>query len=203
MSRALNAGRGARIGALLTLMLVALAAYGDAARDPVERFESTLIESMRVSSTQTFQQRKALIGAMVDSSFDLDIVTRAMIGVYWADLSASERAGLKSRIRDYAITTLTARFVDYDGERFVANDSAKIDERFERVRSTFVAADGEQTQLDYVVLSGVGGMRIVNVYFDGVSGTDIQRGEFAVFLREGGASRLMAKLDELIAAQSR
>ena len=40
--------------------------------------------------------------------------------------------------------------------------------------------------------------RIINICFGGVSGTDIQRAEFEVFLRDGGATRLRERLDELI-----
>lgn len=194
--------------AIFGLVLCALSnswtfASGPPTRVPVTRFEAALIESMRLSATRTLAERKQLLATMVDQSFDLTTVSRAVIGSYWEGLSASERAGLSQRIRDYAITTLATRFVNFEGERFEARDSASLDAHHARVRSIFIGATGRQTQLDYVVRRNDDEHRIVNVYFDGVSGTDIQRGEFAVFLREGGAARLMAKLDELIEAQGR
>ena len=192
---------------IYSLIIVAAAATfavsASDVREPVRRFEAALIESMRQSATHDLIQRKQHLASMVDQSFDLGVISRAVIGSYWDDLSEHERHGLSARIRDYAITTLAVRFINYQGERFEAKGEPPVDGDHVQVRSQFVDARGHRTQLDYVVLSGDHGPRIINVFFDGVSGIDIQRGEFAVFLRDGGAARLMSKLDELIAAQSK
>ncbi len=72
-----------------------------------------------------------------------------------------------------------------------------------RIKSRFSGPDTE-VSLDYIVRRGNNGdWRISNVWFSGVSGTDIQQKEFASFLRKGGAQRLITKLDEIILGLSK
>ena len=71
-------------------------------------------------------------------------------------------------------------------------------DKLARLSGMFVAADGDSTALTYDVRRHEDRWRIINISFDGVSGTDIQRAGFEVFLREGAAARLRDKLDALI-----
>ena len=58
--------------------------------------------------------------------------------------------------------------------------------------------DGDVTALTDDVRRQGNSWRIINISFGGVSGSDTQCAEFEVFLRDGGATLLSEKLDELI-----
>jgi ABC-type transporter MlaC component len=104
------------------------------------------------------------------------------------------------RINEYAIATLASRFSRFDNERFSDPVVRAKRDNLTRLSGKFIAADGDSTVLTYDVRRRGDRWRIINILFDGVSGTDIQRAEFEVFLRDGGAARLRDKIDALIHA---
>jgi len=188
------------IGALLAAAPLLAARADEEPLSPVQRFQQTLIEAMRDGERLGFEGRRARMQALVDEAFHVPRIARAIIGRHHEALSAAEREALAERIRAYAVATLASRFARHDGERFEAPRLRAREGGRARASSRFLSASGGATALDYALLDDGGGWRILNVWFDGVSGTDIQRAEFEAFLRDGGAERLKAKLDELIAA---
>jgi ABC-type transporter MlaC component len=192
-------GRVLAASVLVALALALEPAAAETPRDPVSRFEQGLLQAMRSADDGQPRRRHDALQRMLEGSFDLAAVAREVIALHWDSLQAPTREALTARIRDYAVAVLADRFVGYSSERFEPQVESPLDDRHTRVRSLFVDADGDTTQLDYVVRDTAVGPRIVNVYFDGVSGTDIQRREFAAFLREGGAQALLRRLDALIA----
>jgi phospholipid transport system substrate-binding protein len=193
-----RAVRGWTASLLFLAVVSADVALADDPQAPVLRFQDALISAMKDGERVGFAGRRERMEAMVDSSFDLRAVTRAIIGRHYESLTRAQRAELGQRVRRYAVTTFAARFSRYEGERFEPTNVRAVDAESARVSGRFMSAGGSATDLGYAVHRSAAGWRIVNVWFDGVSGTDIQRAEFEVFLRNGGVERLKGKLDELI-----
>jgi len=170
---------------------------------PVRKFQAALLYIMKQGQTLGFEGRKQYLAPMIDESFDLPYITRVVIGRYWDQLTASERRLLAERIREYALATLASRFSEHDGQSFIMGSLTPVSESIMRIKSRFSGPDTD-VALDYIVRRDNNGVwRISNVWFSGVSGTDIQQKEFASFLRKGGAQRLIAKLDEIISGLSK
>lgn len=184
--------------ALCSFIVAPAAPADDGPLGPVTRLQETLIGMMKDGPTIGFPGRRDRADAVVDQVFDVPQVTRAVLGRHYAGLTPAERGALGRRVRAYAVATLASRFTRYDGERFDGTRVSRTDGGQARAKSRFLGAGGRATSLDYLLLRDGPRWRIVNVWFDGVSGTDIQRAEFEVFLRDGGASRLITRLDELI-----
>lgn len=166
---------------------------------PVDRLQSTLTDAMKGGEQLGFDGRRKLIEPMMDQVFDLAAITRRIIGRWWDDLDDAMRDALSQRLRRYAVATLASRFDAHDGERFETGEVREVTPDTVTVRSRFHRPADPAVQLDYALRQGSAGWRIVDVWFDGVSGTRIQHDEFAAFLRRGGARELVQRLDEVIA----
>jgi ABC-type transporter MlaC component len=135
----------------------------------------------------------------MDAAFDMDAISRRIIGRWWDGLDDAMRAALAQRLRRYAVAVLASRFDAHDGECFETGELREVTADTVTVCSLFHRPADPPVQLDYALLRGAAGWRIVDVWFDGVSGTRIQHDEFAAFLRRGGAEQLLRRLDEVSA----
>jgi len=192
------------LGAMLVILsLFSAPGYSaEQAQQPVQQFQNALLHVMQHGKVLGFAGRKQYLGPRVSAAFDLPYISRAIIGRYWKQLSPADRRHLASQIRDYALATLASRFDSYGGQSFIAGTQKPAANKSIHIRSRFKGPDTD-VPLDYMVhRDGSDQWRIRNVWFDGVSGTDIQQQEFSALLRDGGVARLTAKLDEIIAALS-
>jgi phospholipid transport system substrate-binding protein len=187
------------LAALLIAASVLTAARAAEPTGPVEHLQSTLIEAMRGGERLGFNGRRDLIAPAMDAAFDMDAISRRIIGRWWDGLDDAMRAALVQRLRRYAVAVLASRFDAHDGERFETGELREVTADSVTVRSLFHRPADPPVQLDYALLRGAAGWRIVDVWFDGVSGTRIQHDEFAAFLRRGGAEQLLRRLDEVSA----
>lgn len=165
---------------------------------PVLGFQQALITTMKEGASLGFAGRKSRMQMLVNENFDMQAITRAVIGRHYAQMAATERESLRVRINEFAIATLASRFSRFDNERFAEPAVRATRDDRARLSGEFIAGDGDVTALTYDIRQQGKRWRIINISFGGVSGTDIQRAEFEVFLRDGGATRLSEKLDELI-----
>jgi phospholipid transport system substrate-binding protein len=187
------------LAALLIAASVSIAAHASEPTIPVERLQATLIEAMRGGERLGFDGRRKLVEPAMDQVFDLAAITRQIIGRWWDGLGEAMRDTLAQRLRRYAVAVLASRFDAHDGERFETGEVRELAPDTVTVRSRFHRPADPPVQLDYALFRGAAGWRIVDVSFDGVSGTRIQHDEFAAFLRRGGAKELVQRLDEVIA----
>jgi hopanoid biosynthesis associated membrane protein HpnM len=192
----------AAIGTLLLAMGLLAASpqtlASDAMARPVLNFQQTLLAVMKDGASLGFAGRKARLQTMVDEAIDMPAIIQSVLGGHYATMAATEREALGQRINEYAIATLASRFRRYDGERFAESLVRAVRGDRARLSAEFVDADGDVTGLSYDLRAQGERWRIINISFDGVSGTDIQRAEFEAFLRDGGTARLVEKLDALI-----
>ena len=191
-------GRGALILVMVWGLFAGPLQAAEQAVQPIQQFQQALIHIMKHGKRLGFEGRKQYLAPIIDQSFDFAHISRAIIGRYWGQLNASERQGLADRIREYALATLASRFTVHEGQTFTLGGQEPTSDTTQRIKSHFSGPDTD-VALDYIVRrDGRNNWRISNVWFNGVSGTDIQHKEFASFLRKGGADQLIAKLDEII-----
>ena len=186
---------------LLLVSHVALA--NEAVSQPVLGFQQTLIAVMKDGAGLGFAGRKSRMRALVNEHFDIGAITQAVIGRHYQQMTVGDREALSKRIHEFAISTLAARFSRFDNERFLDPIVRVVRADRARLSSQFVEADGEATDLTHDLHRVGNRWRISNISYGGVSGTDIQRAEFEVFLRQGGSASLLGKLDALISAIER
>lgn len=183
----------AAVGALCMLLTAPVGA-GDAPEVTVEGLHAALLAAMRDADALGFEGRRERLAPVIESSFDLDFVTMVVMGRSWAELDAAQRDQMRRVFASLTVATYAARFDGFDGESFQTGATEEARDGRRLVRSWLRKADGTRVQLDYLLQSGGGPWRIVNVVADGVSDLSLKRAEYASIMKAEGFDALLARL---------
>ena len=181
----------------------ALAQADDPAAGVVQRFDDSLLATMRQGKALGYEGRYRRLEAPVRETFDLPIMVRFAVGTSWSTLSPSDQAALQQAFTRFSVSTWAKNFDSYDGQRFQVG---KVDTRGpdKLVHTQLVSASGSTTDLTYRMRQAAGGQwRVIDVYFNGsISQLSQQRADFASTLSSGGAPALVKKLNDLAEKQA-
>lgn len=186
--------------ALLLFGLVNSVAAFDAraARHPVERFQQGLLEVMQAGDSLGFNGRRDRLSELLKSHMDIPHIAELLLGTARDSLTPAERDELGQVMLKYAVSALAGAFGSYDGQRFEIGLVSQLKSGRARVRGQFVHADGDRVKLNYLVNPHVQDWRIIDLWFDGVSGLQIYKAEFRSVLAREPASVLLDALKQRI-----
>ena len=172
----------------------AAAQAADAARAPVQALCDGLIATMKAGKAAGAKGRAAVIGPIVDRTFDLPLMTR-LVGAGWSAITPADQAALLTAFRRQTIAQYTSNFDTFEGERFTIDP--KIDTRGgDRLVRTTLSGSGAPVALSYRLRQGAQGWRIIDVFYrDSISQLATRRADFARILQSGGAKALVKHLD--------
>jgi len=160
----------------------------------VQRLHDALIEVMRNGPELGYTGRYDRLAGEFDELFDVPYISRLLLGAVWKDLTPKQRERFEKLIFQYAAGTFASRFTSYDGESFDVEFEKPLQRTRMQVRGRFTMDDGDKLQLDYALHERSGYWQIVDVYYDGVSGTRIQRNEFVEVIENEGIDALLEQL---------
>jgi phospholipid transport system substrate-binding protein len=177
----------------------ALAQASDPAAQVVQRFDDSLLATMKQGKALGYEGRYRRLEGPVRETFELPIMVQFAVGpTTWKALSASDQTALQTAFTRFSVSTWAKNFDSYDGERF---EIGKVDTRGpdKLVHTQLVPKSGAPTDLTYRMRQAAGGQwRIIDVYFNGsISQLSQQRSDFASTLQAGGAPALVKKLNDL------
>jgi phospholipid transport system substrate-binding protein len=207
--RRISLGRRALLGsAVLATGFASIAVHAEdetAVTRPIQQLNDELLAIMKAGPTATFEQRVAMLGPVVDQTFDLPAILRESIGATWQSLSAAQQQELLTSFRRYTIASYVNSFDHYDGQRFVVQPTTSpVGANGRIVRTRIVPRTGEGHQLDYVMRQVDGTWKVADVLADGtISRVAVQRSDFRRLLARGGAPALVAELQQKTADLSR
>ncbi len=164
-------------------------------RTVVSTFQDTLLATMKEAGPLGFEGRYKRLQPAMESAFDLEQMTRIVVGGRWAKLSESERRQVVDLFRRFSVSTYASEFTGYDGEQFeVDGDSAQAG-LGTIVETRIVFKKGAPIELNYLLRQTPQGWKIVDVYLDGsISELARRRAEFASIMRSHGVDGLIALL---------
>ena len=200
---AANAGLSRR--SLLGMAAVAsLPMLGSAHAEPahagatatITQFNAALVAAMKAGGHTGFNQRFDALAPAVDQAFDLPAVLAVSVGLGWTNLSPDQQARLLSAFRRYTVASYVANFDNYAGQTFsVAPETRRLDADQVVVQSHIIPANGQPTELDYVMRQTSSGWKIVDVLAAGsISRVAVQRSDFRRLLARGGPQALAESL---------
>jgi len=163
---------------------------------PVQQLVDGLIQIMKAGRSTPFQQRFAMLGAVIDRSFDLPVILQESVGALWAGLPPDQQAMLTDAFRRYTVASYVNSFDDFNGQRIEINPETRTIGSNQVVETKIIPTKGDTHELDYVVrdISGTG-WRVVDVLADGsISRVAVQRSDFRRLLARGGAQALADSL---------
>lgn len=161
----------------------------------VSTFQERLLATMKDGKSLGFEGRyRRLLPAMNDA-FDLEQMTRIVVGGRWAKMSAAERQQVVDLFRRFSVSIYASEFSDFGGERFEIGGEKAQAEVGTIVETRLVLTDAAPVALNYLLRQTPAGWRIVDVYLAGsISELARRRDEFASIIRSQGVDGLIALL---------
>jgi phospholipid transport system substrate-binding protein len=176
-----------------------------------DAFILSLINDIRVTveaATETNDQRKAAINAVVDTYFDVDGITRFSAGRYWRAASDEQRVHYAKQFRNVLVNTASRQFDQIKGLTFIPTISKVRGDKLILVGG--IIQDGTGALPDVEIfwrVSAIAGqpMRVIDVQIENISMLKTQRDENEAIIRRGGGSfdALLQSLDERLAAMAK
>ena len=181
--------------------LVAPSAAVDEANDPAARpvrsFYDALLYAMKHAKQLGVNGRYKHLEPAIAQAFDMETMTKLIIGEDWKGLSDTDRKQLVAAFRRVTVADYAHNFDDYGGESFVIG---RIDDRSgDKIVSTQMVIPGKAPiAFGYRMHKGTAGWRIIDIYLNGyISEVATRRSDFASTMKSGGASALTAKLEQM------
>ncbi|HEU5081122.1 MAG TPA: ABC transporter substrate-binding protein [Opitutaceae bacterium] len=191
---------------LAVLVLPAQRVFAAEASEPTavaNDLYDALLASMKKGSELDFAARRAMLAPVIKRDFDLEFMTRLIVGAPWRNMSEDERQKLVEAFSDYTTSTYAQRFKAYDGERFeVEPKVSPMNSGDNVVHTKLVTGGGKVVQLDYLMRKNAksGQWRIIDIFLSGtISEAAARRSEYSATIRQGGASALTALLNKKVA----
>jgi phospholipid transport system substrate-binding protein len=200
----------------LVVMISAGLAVGDAAivrhaaADAADQSPDGLIrrlggDAIRVlaDSSATEQQREADFHRLLLTAFDLDTISRLVLGRFWREASDAQKTEFRNLFESYVAKTYAQRLGHYDGETFKVGAAHAGDDGDAVVQSEIDRPNGPPIRVDWRTHKEDAGYRVVDVVIDGVSMMQTQREEFATVIQNNGGNvdALLSRLRQQTAAK--
>ncbi|MDG1029804.1 MAG: ABC transporter substrate-binding protein [Alphaproteobacteria bacterium] len=175
-----------------------------------DAFILSLINDIRITveaATETNDERKAAINAVVDTYFDVDGITRFSAGRYWRAASDEQRVHYAKQFRNVLVNTASRQFDQINGLTFIPTMSKVRGEKLILVGGIIQDSSGALPDVEiFWRVSAIAGqpMRVIDVQIENISMLKTQRDENEAIIRRGGGSfdALLQSLDERLAAMA-
>ena len=166
----------------------------------VNRIARTALDDLALTSVQEAQRNKRFQDLM-DETFDVQLISRFVLGRYWRQATEAERTEYMRLFRELIVQSYARRFTDFNGAQFRVTGASPPNEDGD----VMVAVEGllpskPPIKLDVRVRQITGAQKVIDVAIEGVSMAITQRDEFASVIQRGGGrlEALLASLRERV-----
>ena len=185
--------------AAVLLFLVAAAPAPASAGSPTDQLRSRIdrvasaLEDPGLRGESNAARRRIEIRKIADDIFDFEEMAKRALGRHWEARTPAERDEFVRLFADLLRRTYgkveraTFEKILFQGERQQGDDAL--------VRTVVVLPHGDQLDLDYLLLHGVGGRwKVYDLRFEGVSLIANYRSQFSRIIRTSSYESLVARL---------
>lgn len=145
--------------------------------------------------------RLAAMDALIRSTFDVEFITRAVVGRYWRDLEPEERRGFRKLFPEFVVHVYLPHIAKYSRDHLRVAGARPRGKRDVVVRSEIRTDQGEWVEADWRLrASPERGLRIIDLTVAGVSLLLVQRQEFEAVIRKSGFTSFVEQLRERTSA---
>lgn len=142
----------------------------------------------------TDQQREAVFHKLLGDAFDIDAISRFVVGRHYQRMSAEQQVEYRQLFSAFLIKTYARRLSGYSGETFSIVSSRPVDEQQVLVRSRIERPSGPPLDLDWRLRPDGDRFRVVDLTVEGVSMAVAQRQDFSAVISGNGVGGLLAAL---------
>ncbi len=177
----------ARIAALL--LVVGLSAPARAAGEPAAFIADLGARAVKVlTSTASESEREAQFRVLFDEAFDLQEISRFVLGTYWRTATDAQRQEFTKLFENYVIHAYTVRFNAYAGQQLKVGSARPEGDGGALVQSEIALPNSNQppVKVDWRLSASGNSYKITDVTVEGVSMALTERQEFASVIQRGG-----------------
>ncbi|MCM2343143.1 MAG: ABC transporter substrate-binding protein [Alphaproteobacteria bacterium] len=167
------------------LFKVSTANVGAGAENFIDNMAKRALDFLGNPATSQ-DQKTASFRKLLNDSFDLETISRFVLGRYWKTSTDQQRNEYQALFRAMVVDVYAKRFGDYKGQKFETRGNRADGEKDTIVTSFIVPIEGPEVQVDWRVRYKNGRYQIVDVIVEGVSMSVTQRSEFAAVIQRGG-----------------
>lgn len=161
----------------------------------VAALQDTLLATMKEADTLGFDGRYQRLQPAIDQVFDIETMTRIVVGSRWNKLDSAEQAQVVEQFRKFSVSTYASEFSGYDGERFAITGEREQPGIGTIVETQIRTKDAGTFALNYLLHDTPAGWQIIDVHLDGnISELARRRDEFASIIRKDGVAGLIVAL---------
>lgn len=188
------------LAAMATSALISAPAFAqaDGARATVQALDEGLLRIMKAGGTA--QGRAAVIGPVLDRTFDLPLMTRLAVGPAWTTTGAADQQALVAAFRRMTTAQYARNFDSFSGESFTVDPNVQQRGTDTLVRTTLNVPKDTPVAISYRLRQSGGNWRIIDIFYkNSISQIATRRSDFAAALQKGGAKSLIAHMDAIAA----
>jgi phospholipid transport system substrate-binding protein len=157
----------------------------------------------------TADEKVARFEGLLSSAFDLDFISRFVVGGYWKQASDTERSEFQGLFKDLNVINWGSRFNEYGGQSINVVNTSHRDTRGGVIHevTTNIGKEGDKPlQVIWVLRDNEGKLGVIDLKVEGVSLALTFQSEYKAVLKNTGSIAglndiLRGKIEELRAKQ--
>ena len=190
--------------AVVALVAALVAAPSGAAERPGLDESSAFVEKLADDAVRTWAMHESdeaarleAMDTLIRSAFDVDFITRAVLGRYWRELDPEEQGRFRELFPEFVVHVYLPHIAKYSRDHLRVIGARPRGKRDVVVRSEIRTDEGDWVEADWRLRSSPGGgVRIIDLTVAGVSLLLVQRQEFEAVIRRSGFTSLVERLRE-------
>ncbi|MCF8480066.1 MAG: ABC transporter substrate-binding protein [Rhodospirillum sp.] len=155
------------------------------------------------------EEKVARFDDLLNSAFDLDFISRFVVGGYWKKATEAEQTEFQSLFRDLNVINWGSRFNEYGGQKINVTNTSSRETRGGTIHevTTNIGKEGEKPlQVIWVLRDNNGKLGVIDLKVEGVSLALTFQSEYKAVLKNTGSMTglndvLKAKIEDLRAKQ--
>lgn len=194
------ARRGAAVAAIVAVLVATPAGAADRpgldeSRAFVEKLADDAVRTWAMHESDEAARTEAM-DALIRAAFDVDFITRAVLGRYWRGLDDGERRRFRELFPEFVVEVYLPHIAKYSRDHLRVLGARARGKRDVIVKSELLTDKGDWIEADWRVRSVGDGVRIIDLTLAGVSLLLVQRQEFEAVIRRDGFASLVEQLLE-------
>lgn len=153
-------------------------------------------------SSLSIAERNAKLEKQLRAGFDLDYISRFVLGRHWRKATPEEREAYRKLFADFTISTYSGRLDEYANEEVVFGAARPAGKRDVLIEGQIVRRAGDPLVLEWRIRKRAEGFKVIDLKVEGISLAISQREEFSSVVQQNGIEGLLQALRDKINANA-
>jgi phospholipid transport system substrate-binding protein len=148
-----------------------------------------------VNGPGSLSEKRVRLQQVIDSAVDVDVIGQFCLGRFWRVATADQQRQYLQLFHDVLLNNITGNLGEYAGVSFTMG-LARQKEDTAVVTTTVLRPNNPPAQVDWIIATGAGPMKVIDVVAEGTSLRLTQRSDYAAYLNRNG-NNVQALIDAM------